>query len=186
MKSRSNLIWLVVILLVLNAVTIATILYHNYNERNRKDDSVIINTNGEMINGRYMRQQLGFNNDQVDLFRDANFDFRQEAFATIAAIDSLKLQMFRELKKEKPDSITIKSIADSIGIRHADLKKRTAAFYLKVKSICNAEQATKLENVFAPLFNNEGMGNGTHRGFQSGGRGQGRGQGWQRFRDSIN
>lgn len=184
--SRSNLIWLVVILVVLNAVTVATILYHNYKEHQSNNDTVVINTNGEMINGRYMRQQLGFNNEQVDVFRDVNFEFRQQAFTAIAAIDTLKSQMFDELKKEKPDSLKIKNIADSIGVRHTALKKRTADFYLKVKSICNAEQAVKLESIFAPLFNNEASAGGRWHGSQGGAERRGGGPRWQRINDSAN
>ncbi len=186
MRSRKGLIWLVVVLVILNAATIATIVYHNYNEKKVKEDVVLLNTNGEMINGRYMRQQLDFDNDQVDAFRNANFDFRQQAFSTITAIDVLKLGMFKELQKETPDSIKIKNISDSIGIRHADLKKRTADFYLKIKRICNPGQAVKLEKIFAPLFDNEGVNSQPHHGFQTGGNGQGRGPGWRRFKDSIN
>jgi len=186
MKSKSILIWVVVILAVLNATTIATILYRHYNDKELNNDTVIINANGEMINGRYMRQQLGFDNSQIAKFRNLNYEFRQRAFTTIAAINTLKLEMFDELKKQKADSSRIKSIADSIGIMHADLKKRTADFYLTVKGMCNAEQVLKLESAFTPLFNNEGPGNGRGQSFQSGGGGHGRGQGWRRFNDSIN
>ena len=182
MSKKNILVWLVVILVVLNAVTIGTILYHNYNERKEKDDRVVVNANGEMINGRYMREQLGFDNEQVEQFREANFNFRHTAFATIAAIDSLKMQMFDELKKPGADSVRVYHISDLIGEKHADLKKRTADFYLKIKSICTAEQISKLESVFAPLFNNEGIGTGPRGGRM----GQGRGPGWRRLQDSIN
>ncbi len=179
MKKNSVLIWLVAVLVVLNVVTIATILYHNYNERNAVEDTVVVNANGEMINGRYMRQQLGFDNSQVQQFREANYSFRHTAFATIAAIDSLKMQMFNELKKTKPDAAQLQIISDSIGHKHAELKKRTADFYLKVKAICNESQVTALEKVFAPLFNNEGLGTGPRNSYKGAGTGQGRGPGWQ-------
>lgn len=156
-QRRKILIWLIVLLIVLNAVTIGTIFYHNYNESKEENDSVIVNTEGQMINGRYMRQNLAFDNDQIDEFRNANHRFRPMAFDIVYMIDSLKIEMFAELKKADIDTVKLNDISNKIGGLHGLLKQETFRFYLKIKSICNAEQKLKLETVFTPLFKNEGI-----------------------------
>ena len=66
LRRNQILTWLVVLLLVLNAVTIGTIVYHQYQERKQARE-LRINTaaGGQALNGRFCRQVLGFNTEQM-------------------------------------------------------------------------------------------------------------------------
>ena len=99
MNKNTILIWLVVILVLLNVSTIATILYHNYQEQIEKQDIVLDSQGQNPLNGRYFRQTLGFTDSQMEVFREVNHEFRPNANRIIIKIDSLKNEMFAEIKK---------------------------------------------------------------------------------------
>lgn len=159
MKLKTQiLIWAVVLLLITNAVTIATILYHNYKERKNKENITITAPGGaNMINGRFFRQELGFDQTQMDVFRQANQAFRPRTMFITDNIDSLKNEMFAELRKIKPDTVKLGNLSEMIGQLHGQLKHETYTFYLQLKNICSPEQQAELENAFLPLFKSERM-----------------------------
>lgn len=167
MNKTKILTWAVVLLVVLNLSTIGTILYHNYTER-ANSKTVVISTEGtNMLNGRFFKQTLGFNNTQMVTFREANREFRPKANRIIFQIDSLKNEMFTELKKTKSDTIKLNKLSLETGALHADLKKETNRFYLKIKTVCTPEQLEQLQTTFTPLFRSpacDGKGMGQSKG----------------------
>lgn len=158
MRKITILTWAVVLLAVMNAATIATIIYHNYNER-RQAEGAAINTGygSNPLNGKFFRQQLGFDEKQMDVFREANSHFRPAAFTITAAIDSLKGEMFAVLQKTMPDTGRLANLSVEIGNMHSSLKAATCQFYLQLKKVCTAQQLTKLDEAFRPLFINDAI-----------------------------
>ena len=160
--------WAAGLLLVLNITTIATILYHTATGDDR--ELLIIEPGAEPLNGKYFKQNLGFDDNQMEVFRGANRLFRSRANQIIAAIEKNKEQMFAELNSPNPDRAKINETAAEIGNLHKELKEATATFYLSLKNCCNDRQQTELTKIFTPLFHNpapatnscDGSGNG-HR-----------------------
>jgi len=167
MNKIKTLQWLVALLILLNMSTIASILYHNYQEKTDNEVLVFDVGSENRLNGRYFRQVLDFNDEQMAAFRVANRSFQPKANMIIFSIDSLKNNIFNELKKESPDTILLGQLSENIGQQHADLKKATNQFYLKIKSVCTAEQKEQLNEVFSPLFKNKyAGGQGMHHNRQ--------------------
>lgn len=152
------LTWIVVLLVTINAVTIGTIIYHNYQE-NHQNDNIAINAvaGGNMLNGRFFRQTLGFDNEQMNAFRNANHGFRPVAMLITSRIDSLKNEMFIELQQPAPDTTKLNNMSKRIGLLHGELKYETYRFFLALKKICSPQQQAELENAFQPLFKNEAV-----------------------------
>ncbi len=172
MVSKNKILtWIIVLLVVMNISTIASVIYHNYQEQKLVEESIIID--GQNINGRFVRDKLGFDNEQLDAFREANHGFRPIARQVIFQIDSLKEQMFTELRKQTSDTVMLAAFSKQIGDLHGELKHRTFEYYLNLKAICTMKQLPALEQIFAPLFNNERM--NAWSGRQGGGQGMGRG-----------
>ncbi len=126
-KKNSIQIWVIALLVVLNLTTIGTIFYHN---RQVKDNeaAVVIDESRAPLTGRYFRQTLRFDDEQMNAFRKANRQFQPQANLLIYEMDSLKTEMFIELNREQPDTIRLNSISDHIGRHHAELKKITNDF----------------------------------------------------------
>jgi len=174
MNKNTVLGWIVVILVILNVSTMATILYHNHQEKIEKQN-ILLDTQGQNpLNGRYFRQSLGFSDSQMVVFREVNQEFRPNANRIILKIDSLKKEMFTEIKKPVSDTIKLNALALETGHLHAELKRETNRFYLKIKAVCTPSQLEKLQDAFSPLFRNESC-TGNGQGRQGRGRGQGNG-----------
>lgn len=150
--------WLVLLLLVLNAATIGTIIYHQYQEKRAAKD-IIINTpsGSNLLNGRFFRQELGFDTEQMDVFREANQQFRPATMEITWRIDSLKELMYKGLQEKVADTVRLNQLSAEIGVLHGRLKYETYRFYFRIKSVSNATQQEKLAAAFRPLFKNEGV-----------------------------
>src|SRR5665647_1341106 len=111
MNKIKLLTWAVILLIVLNITTISTILYHNYTE-SANSKTIVLNTDGNnMLTCRFFKQTLGFNQAQMNVFREANRGFRPKANGIILQIDSLKNEMFIELKKNKSDTVRLNNLS---------------------------------------------------------------------------
>lgn len=156
-KTNKIWIWLVVLLVVLNLTTVGTILYHHWKER--EDDRVtVLSEEGEVrLTGRYFRQTLGFNDRQMEAFRLANREFQPQAARLIIRMDSIKIEMFKELNNAQPDSTKLNYLSELLGRQHAELKKITNRFYLNMKSVCDSSQCAQLQQLFLPLYYDENI-----------------------------
>jgi hypothetical protein len=148
--------WLIVFLAITNLITISTIFYHNYAEK-QPGDGIVIDTaqNARPLNGRYMMQVVGFDEQQMRSFRDANQEFRPLAMQITREIDSIKSNMFLELRKNTPDTVQLNEMAREIGQLHGRLKYETYRFFLRIKATCRPGQKAELEKAFFPLFRND-------------------------------
>lgn len=162
--------WAVGLLLVLNITTIATILYHTGSDND--NEMLVIEPGSEPLNGRYFRQNLGFDNEQMEVYRSANRTFRTQANGIVTAIEKRKEQMFALLNAVNPDTVAIREVSANIGNLHKELKEATATFYLAIKECCTEQQQIELQKIFTPLFVNPTSASG--RGY---GRGERHGQG---------
>ncbi|HOZ69482.1 MAG TPA: hypothetical protein PLU11_14280 [Chitinophagaceae bacterium] len=153
LRKTQILTWLVVLLLVLNAVTIGTIIYHQRQEKKAISDISIGGYAGtNPLNGRFFRQEMGFNTQQMDVFRELNQAFRPASMEITFLIDSLKEVMYNQLTQAKSDSLQLQQLSEEIGALHSQLKKETVLFYIRLKEICTPDQQKQLAEVFKPLF----------------------------------
>jgi hypothetical protein len=144
--------WIIVLLVALNLTTIGTVVVHHLQHKQEQKTLILDPENNIRINGRYFRQELGFDNEQLQVFRVVNRTFQPEARAILEHIDSLKEKAFEELHGEHPDTVVLNKLAQEIGHQHGNLKYKTHHFYLTLKNTCNEEQAIKLQELFSPLF----------------------------------
>jgi hypothetical protein len=150
--NKSTILWGIIILLaVLNMATIATILYNN--QKKETHTCVMRDSEYMPLNGRCFRKIVGFDKEQMDVFRAYNKAFIAEANMIISEINIRKEIMFEELHTTNPDTLKLKNISVEIGELHAALKNITVKFYLAMKTISDDTQKKNLEKVFAPLFN---------------------------------
>ena len=172
--------WAVILLAILNVFTIGSFFYHRYTEENETQSVVINNGAGNHLNGRFFRNEIGFDDDQIEKFRKANQKFNPIASDLVIKIDSLKKELFAELNKTQADTVKLNTLSDEIGENHSLLKKNTNQYYLQIKLIATPDQYEKIKTAFLPLFKDE---NKTMRG-KGGGYGNESGHG-KRHGDSI-
>jgi hypothetical protein len=128
--------------------------------------------NAEQFSGRYYRDYLSFNDEQMEKFRKINPLFRPKVRDITVQLAMKRKQMLREMSAVKSDTFLLSALSDSIGYLHSDLKKLTYRYYLEIKGICDPEQQKKLEQMFGEAFSNDAStgapGRGAQRGRQHG------------------
>lgn len=185
-KNTSRLlIYAVIFLAVLN---VATFISLGINIRNAKKElpqasSAEIKT-AQNFNGRYFRDQLQLSLEQMDQFRVINDEFRSNARRINQELNIQRANMMDEMKQAFVDTVKLRLQSDSIGILHADLKKRSYNYYLGIKGICSAKQIPELDSIFEQFFNGSGQGHGQRH--QRQGNGQGRGFGRRKLEQNKN
>jgi hypothetical protein len=175
-NKHSLMVWAIVVLVVMNITTLATVLYHQHqsckNIVTNNSSSKQLEADTEKFSGRYFRDQLNLSNEQMDKFREFNFIFRPQARDITIKLATIRKEMLVELASEKSDTAKLSVLSDSIGYYHSRLKRLTYTYYLDIKSICNTEQQQKLEQLVREMFINDAP-----MGFPGKGRMQGMGQG---------
>ena len=172
------MVWAIVILALMNITTFLTILY-NRNESGRpatvpEAGQIRTEVTSPQYSGRYFRDQLGLNNEQMNRFVEINPEFRQSVRTVNIELDRKRNRMFTEMNSKSCDTSRLNVLSDSIGILHADLKKLTYRYYMDLRDICNEQQKEKLGQMFNEIFAGDlGMGQ-----YGRGGQ-QGRRRGWR-------
>ena len=180
-NKRNWMVWAIVALVVMNLSTLATILYHQNQSKVPSGDSAKLQqqleTDAEKFSGRYFRDKLKLDGEQMDKFREINPVFRQQARAITIELSSKRKQMLEEMTAAKSDTNKLNALSDSIGLLHSNLKKLTYKYYLDIKTICTIEQQKQLEQLFSDMFTNDAPmgfpgrgGQGFHGGRQQGKR----------------
>lgn len=166
--------WAIVVLALMNFATIITVIYN----RNKDGNEEVIaesnlnqaETTSVRYSGRYFRDQLNFDSEQMSRFVEFNPVFRENVRNINNDLNLFRKQMLSEMAAENCDTTRLNSLSDSIGSLHADLKKLTCKYYLEIKNICNQQQQQKLEQLFGGMFASDGQMGQYGKGNQQGRR----------------
>ena len=152
------MIWAIAFLALMNIATILTVVF----QRSKSDtvittDPIVIETENSSIkySGRFFRDQLNLNKEQMNQFVRFNGEFRQHARDINRNLNRQRNQMLTELSADESDTDKLNRLSDSIGFLHSDLKKLTYNYYLNFKKICTPEQQENLELLFSGIFTND-------------------------------
>ncbi|NJK96992.1 MAG: hypothetical protein HC905_20585 [Bacteroidales bacterium] len=118
-NKQSWMVWAIIVLVVMNLSTLATILYHQHQSNISDNDSAqiqpLLEADAEKFSGRYFRDKLNLDGNQMDKFREINPVFRQQARVITVDLTTKRKQMLGELIFEKSDTGKLNAISDSIG-----------------------------------------------------------------------
>lgn len=150
------MVWAIVILAVMNLTTIATVIYNRNQTRNEKAvvDTSLPQSDISSIrySGRWFRDQLNFNREQMSRFVEFNPAFRENVRSINRDLNLCRQKMLSAMAEEKCDTIRLNTLSDSIGTLHAHLKKATYKYYIDLKNICDQQQQEKLKQFFGEMF----------------------------------
>lgn len=159
MKPENKTSWTTLAIIVLALMNLATIATVIYNRQKMTGDTVAPYTSDSLtgnpsvrFTGRYFRDQLNLDKEQMLIFRDFNAKFRQQVRDINIALNDKRHSMLEEMAAPESDSARLDALSDSIGYLHADLKKLTSRYYIDFKKICDKSQQQKLEQLFGEMF----------------------------------
>ena len=104
------------------------------------------------FSGRYFRDHLGFNQQQMNRFVEFNPAFRRQIMHINTELAGQRRRMLLEMSTGTSDTSKLNQLCDSIGHLHASLKKYTYKYYLDIKNICDKQQKVKLGQMFDEMF----------------------------------
>ncbi|HEX2922294.1 MAG TPA: periplasmic heavy metal sensor [Bacteroidales bacterium] len=173
MKTNKYLVLTIILLLVVNISAVVTMIYHNRQEIKTTNRTMAIlpeSRESMQYSGRWFRDKLGFNREQMTKFQEFNPAFRQKVRSINIEMNKMKREMLDEMNAENIDTLRLNALSDSIGGLHAELKKVTYSYYFDLKEICNSEQQKKLQQVFTSIFEGTIIPAGPGKGMQQGRR----------------
>ena len=173
---HNGMIWVIVVLALLNLATLGTIVFNK--NRDTKEEPAgqgQIQQTGDasaMYSGRYFREQLSLNDEQMVLFREFNQSFMVRVREINSGLNRMRQEMLIEMSNNDCDTTRCNSLSDSIGYMHSELKKETFKYYLQLREICDQQQQETLKQIFGGMFsgdlpkgrNGKGGEQGRHRG----------------------
>jgi hypothetical protein len=155
-KTSKTKIWIsvVIFLTVLNIASLTTIVFHIVNSGNvtTNNNTVGIEGNTTAYSGRYFRDRLRLNSEQMSDFRIVNNAFRNHARKINSQLIKLREEMLQEMQKSAPNVNSLDAYSDSIGMLHNELKRYTYHYYLGIKEICDPSQQQELNRIFKEFF----------------------------------
>lgn len=154
------LVWVIVVLAVMNITTFITIGYHVYQSNQTAtiaggQNAIQLEADAAQFSGRYFRDQLGLNDEQMSLFREFNPEFRIQAREITIQLSENRKEMLEEMARENSDTVKLNQLSSEIGTLHSLLKELTYKYYLDLKNISTPEQRKQLEKLFRTMFNND-------------------------------
>lgn len=162
MKTDSNnrwMVWAIIVLAIMNITTLVTVIYHRYHIGETINvpvpDKVQSESASIKYSGRYFRDQLGLNKEQMIKFAEFNPVFRQGVRTINFELAEKRHRMLIGMAEKNCDTNRLNTLSDSIGYLHASLKKLTYMYYLNFKNICNKQQQEKLEKLFGEMFTSD-------------------------------
>jgi Spy/CpxP family protein refolding chaperone len=156
MKKMSKikiLVWIVIILIAINLATIISGIV--YSSKSKRVEAGITDVPFSK-RSEYFHQQLGLTREQRDHFTELNREFNRDGRLITNRMNSLRLEMVREMAKTDPDRERLDQICDDIGALHTRLKGATVEYYLEMKDVCDSDQQDRLNVLFEIMLDSEG------------------------------
>ncbi len=100
----------------------------------------------------WFRNELSLTQEQFMVFREANKTYHQSGFAIVHELDLTRAALLEELGKDHPNENELHALSKKIGDLHVELKTHTIRYYLKMESVCDAEQKKQLHKVFKAMM----------------------------------
>jgi hypothetical protein len=166
------LVWTVVLLAVFNVTTLITIFYNRHlsmQSQPMPSSGPVLSEGASMkFSGRYFRDHLGLNTEQMRRFGQFNPTFRRQVQKINFDLADKRFHMLIEMSSPKYDTVRLNQLSDSMGYLHARLKRLTYGYYLNFKEICDMQQQEKLKQLFSEMFVCEKQQGLRHQGSKNG------------------
>lgn len=147
-----TLIWIAVILFVMNLATIGSLIYHTLKKGTPPASSV--QTEAEQ-GARFFFDRLDLTTDQTGPVREAYREYNRSTNHLVSELRFLRVDMVEQMTKADPDTVRLNEIYREIGSLHEALKKKTAEYYLQLRSVCTTEQRLKLDAIFRDMVSDD-------------------------------
>ncbi len=122
--------------------------------------------------GRFMENELGFDENQLETFHQSRVELRQKVSPLRNELRRLNNLLIVESTSDNPDTAKCSQLTRQIGNLHTEIKQVTTKHIMEVSNIATTDQKLKLQHFYLDVFQ-----------YDQPGRRQGKGK-QHRFRQS--
>ena len=144
---------LVVVLLLMNVTTIATIIYKQLKENKLNEDVTKTSRVGFSGGKHFFDYYLRFNSDQSQRLLQINELFNNRMTEKGKHMRDIKIMMSKQLAANKDDTIKMNQIFGEILDTHDSIAKMNYRYYRSIRSLCDQVQARRLDIFFGKSIN---------------------------------
>jgi hypothetical protein len=148
-NKKRFLIGIIIVLILINLAAIATFLFQKYDRRRAFNKEGVQKENRNFDRKErlknYVKKELSLNESQSSVYfqsMDKNFSNSKIAMDNISRI---KNNMIQEIFSDKPDTVKIGQLCDSIGFYNVRVQKEMNRHLFDVKKILDTAQQNKLK-----------------------------------------
>jgi Spy/CpxP family protein refolding chaperone len=154
---KSQLIWILGLLLIFNIAVDITFIYHFVQDKATENTS---------IESDYLQNKLGMNNEQQSGYRKIRARFSDVSQPMAEQIRILKSELADEMRNDFPDTVQIRQMTRELGQIQGELLHQIATKYIDVKGLCTPEQVLRLNDSYSFLLGNESAGGQQGKGYR--------------------
>lgn len=133
MEKTKFLTLIIIVLLVVNAGTLAYLVYSNVKQNEPKP-------NQKGGPAAFIIKKLKLTEQQQTVFEELRFEHRSGMVRKQDSIRTLHQEMFNYLKSEVPNVVAADSVATVISLRKKELDMFTFHHFRQLREICSPEQ----------------------------------------------
>ncbi len=149
------LIYIIIALLCFNLATVGTIYYKMKTRPGFYKERFQMN-NRFGHNPDFIREKLNLTDSQMSEYQIYHELFWKKGKVLMDSMQNVRMSMFNYMTQDKPDTVKIANLNNTLGALHIELKKNTIDFYFKLKKICTPVQQDTLKNIFTRMLQFEG------------------------------
>jgi len=81
-----------------------------------------------------------------------NQNYKINAGPIVASIKNIRSAILNELEKETPDTSMLNKLTDELSVMQKKVQQENIKQYLKLKNVCDLEQAQRLSALYRDLY----------------------------------
>lgn len=154
MKQSIKPVWFIIVFLLGTNIAIIA-MYQRHLNHERKVQQHRLAMPDEQL-GRYFRDVLELNDDQIVKFRDFRQTYNRSANGVLSEMQQIRMNMMEVLHSTSPKRDQLSSLSDRLGEKHKDLKELTFDYYINMQSVLDNEQQEIMIDIFQAMLTSEG------------------------------
>ena len=148
--SKKTFMIIIVLLTLMNIGFVVTVISIWNKQRNI--------TETEMRNpprhGRFMKEEIGFNEAQMDNFKKSRKEFRETVRPIQMELRKLNHDLMTESLSDNPDTSKCNNLSMIIGQKNTEVKQAISRHMIEVSNTATPDQREKLRKFYFSMFSN--------------------------------
>jgi len=138
--------WLLIVLILINVSALVSFFLFSHT----KTPASCCPSDGKQAHS--FCSELRLSEKQTSQVDSINQNYKANAGPIVAAIKNARSAILNELEKETPDTGMLNKLTDELSVLQKRVQQENIKQYLKLKNVCDLEQAQRLSALYRDLY----------------------------------